>query len=75
LLLAITGSIALAVLLSLRLFGLISLYGRIWPLLAVLLILTGVQFFVFGILADISVKNHYKVTGQESYQIKEIFEE
>jgi glycosyltransferase involved in cell wall biosynthesis len=73
--LIMTGSITLAILLGLRLFGLISLYGRIWPLISVFLILTGVQFFVFGILADISIKNNYKVTEQEPYQIKEIFEE
>ena len=73
--LGITGSIILTILLGLRLFGLISLYGRIWPLVAVLLILTGTQFFVFGILADITVKNHYKVTKQEPYQIKEIIEQ
>jgi glycosyltransferase involved in cell wall biosynthesis len=72
LILTITGSVVLATLLVLRLFDLISLYGRIWPLISVFLILTGIQFFVFGILADISIKNNYKVTKQEPYQIKEI---
>lgn len=71
----IIGSLILIVLLTLRAFSVVSLTGRIWPLIAVFFILMGIQFFVSGILADITVKNHYKVTKQEPYQIKEIIEQ
>lgn len=69
-----SGFSIITVIMTLRLFGLISLSGRIWPLLAVFLILMGIQLFVTGILADISIKNYYKSARQQSYQIKEIVE-
>ncbi|MFA6098534.1 MAG: glycosyltransferase family 2 protein [Patescibacteria group bacterium] len=42
-----------------RLLGLFSLQNRIWPLVAVFLILAGMQLFVSGLLADIAVKSYY----------------
>jgi glycosyltransferase involved in cell wall biosynthesis len=49
-----------------------SLSDRIWPLMGVFLIMLGVQFFIFGFLADITIKNYYKMRGRMNYAIKSI---
>ncbi len=49
-----------------------SLSERIWPLMGVFLIMLGVQFFVFGLLADIMMKNYYKAHKRMNYIIKKI---
>lgn len=49
-----------------------SLSDRIWPLVGTLLILVGVQLFVFGILVDISVKVYYRQRGRMNYSVREI---
>jgi len=51
-----------------------SLSERIWPLVGTLLILVGVQLFVFGILVDIGVKTYYRQRGRMNYSIREIIE-
>ncbi len=51
-----------------------SLQEKIWPMVGVLFILVGVQLFVSGLLADILVKNYFKVKGSRGYSIKEIIE-
>lgn len=56
-----------------RFLGLIYLQGRIWPLVSVFLILVGLQLFLSGILADISVKTYYS-ERRKSYSVKEIIE-
>lgn len=45
---------------------------RIWPLAGVFFIMLGVQFFVFGLLADIELKNYYKVRERMNYVIKSV---
>jgi glycosyltransferase involved in cell wall biosynthesis len=57
-----------------RVFFDFKLADRIWPLVAVSLVLTGIQLFIFGLLADIVVKNYYKAQGRMNYKIKEIVE-
>lgn len=57
-----------------RVFYNIPMSNKIWPLIAVFLILMGIQLFVFGLLADIAVKNYYKTQGKMNYKIKEIVE-
>lgn len=57
-----------------RLFYGFLLANRIWPLISVFLVLMGVQLFVFGLLADITVKSYYKTQGRMNYKIKEIIE-
>lgn len=47
-----------------------ALSERIWPLMGVFFIMLGVQFFVFGLLADITIKNYYKTRGRMNYVIK-----
>jgi glycosyltransferase involved in cell wall biosynthesis len=49
-----------------------SLSERIWPLMGVFLIILGVQFFVFGLLADITIKNYYKTRDRMNYVIRSI---
>lgn len=50
-------------------FGL-SIYNRTLPLLAVFLVILGVQFIAIGILADIMVRNYYK--DRNTYFIEKI---
>jgi len=47
---------------------------KIWPLIGVFLILVGIQLFVFGLLADIMIKNYYKNRNAMNYSVKEIKE-
>ena len=49
-----------------------NLSNRPLLLLAILLIILGVQFLIFGILADIQIKNYYE--KKKPYNIKEIIE-
>ncbi|EKE24954.1 MAG: hypothetical protein ACD_5C00347G0011 [uncultured bacterium] len=51
-----------------------SLSEKIWPLVGIFFVLVGVQLFVFGLLADIVLKNYYKSQGKMNYNIKEIVE-
>jgi glycosyltransferase involved in cell wall biosynthesis len=73
LLMIFSGSTTLIILFILRLFDVISLTGKIWPLIGVFAILMGVQLFVTGLLADIAVKSYYK-NGTKPYNIKEVIE-
>ncbi len=67
------GFLVLVVLIFLRLLGLISLVRSTLPLLSVLLIIIGIQFFISGLLADISIKNYYS-NGKKSYSIEKVVE-
>lgn len=49
-----------------------SLSERIWPLVGTLLVLVGVQLFIFGILVDVSVKTYYSQRGRMNYSVKQI---
>jgi glycosyltransferase involved in cell wall biosynthesis len=51
-----------------------SLSEKIWPLIGVFLIMVGIQLFIFGLLADILLKNYYKTRGTMNYSIREIIE-
>jgi hypothetical protein len=51
-----------------------SLSEKIWPLIGVFMIMVGIQLFIFGLLADILLKNYYKSRGTMNYSIKEITE-
>ena len=53
-----------------KLFYEASIAERIWPLMGVFLIMLGVQFFVFGFLADIMTKNYYKSQNRMNYSVK-----
>lgn len=78
------GSIGVLLLLVSTAAGLIAAYQRIFrgldlsdtalTDLALFGFLTGIQFFVFGLLADIMSKSYFSVTRDRIYDIKEIKE-
>lgn len=72
--LGLLGAGLLGTLGVLRLFRLISLSGSIWPLMAALMIMVGLQLFIFGIMFDLLIKNYYATGRDSSYLIKETFE-
>ncbi|HAT73394.1 MAG: Glycosyl transferase GT2 family [Candidatus Moranbacteria bacterium GW2011_GWF2_36_839] len=57
-----------------KIFFAMSLSQKIWPLMGVFFIMIGIQLFIFGLLADILVKNYYKSQNRMNYSIKEIKE-
>lgn len=61
--------IAIGILRALRL---ISLADSVFPLISVLMIITGVQLFVFGMIIDLIIKNNYENSGKPGYLIKEV---
>jgi glycosyltransferase involved in cell wall biosynthesis len=67
------GSLILFYLAIGRLLGYFTLSNRIWPIIAVFMILAGLQLFISGLLADIAVKTYYN-SKRKSYNIKEIIE-
>ena len=51
-----------------------SLSDRIWPLVGTLLLLIGVQLFIFGLIVDITVRTHYRQRDRMNYSIREVIE-
>ncbi len=51
-----------------------ELSEKIWPLMGVFLVMIGFQLFIFGLLADIMIKNYYKNHRRMNYSIREIKE-
>lgn len=49
-----------------------SLAQKIWPLIGVFLVMVGIQLFVFGLMADILIKNYYRNHRRMNYSIKKI---
>jgi len=71
----LTAGIGLAlgiVLAILRLFYGYPLQDKIWPLVFVLLVISGIQLLVTGLLADILVKQYYQSSDRKQYAIKKI---
>jgi len=52
----------------------VSLSDTALPLFSVFMVMIGVQFFISGILADISIKGYHHAKDEEPYRIKEIYE-
>lgn len=50
-----------------------DLSNTVYPLLSAFLIITGIQLFVAGLMADILSKTYYDTTSDISYSIKKIF--
>ncbi len=67
------GSFFLIGLFVARFFYDFSLSNKIWPLLAIFLILIGIQLFVSGLMADILIKGYYKGRHM-NYTIEKIVE-
>lgn len=49
-----------------------SLSEKIWPLMGVFFVMIGIQLFIFGLLADILLKNYYKNQKRMNYAIREV---
>lgn len=52
-----------------------SLSERIWTLVGIFFTLVGVQLFISGLLADISVRNYYQTRNRMNYNIREVREQ
>jgi glycosyltransferase involved in cell wall biosynthesis len=66
------GSAILLWMLALKLYFGASLAERLWPLVGIFFTLVGIQFFISGLLADISVKSYYQARGRMNYNIREV---
>lgn len=73
-LLSFVGSVILIWMLVEKVFFGASLAERLWPLVGIFFVLVGVQLFVFGLLADIVVRNYYHSRGRMNYTIREVRE-
>ncbi len=51
-----------------------SIGERIWPIIGVLFLILGIQFFVSGVIADIAVKTYYTTKKETVYLIREVIE-
>jgi len=45
-----------------------------WPLLSMFFMLTGIQLFIFGLMADIMIKSYFETTNDLAYSIGEVYE-
>lgn len=52
-----------------------SISERMWPLVGIFFLLVGIQLFVSGLLADISVRSYYQVRNRMNYNIREVREQ
>ncbi len=57
-----------------RIYYAVPMSNKIWPLVAIFMILMGIQLFIFGLLADIVVKSYFKTQRRMNYNIKNIVE-
>lgn len=71
---AILGTLVLVWMAAEKIFFGASLSEKIWPMMGVFFIMIGIQLFIFGLLADIMIKNYYKERKTMNYSIKEIIE-
>lgn len=67
------GGLLLLALFVARIFYAYSLSNRIWPLLAIFLMMVGIQLFVSGLMADILIKSYYR-GKRMNYSVKKIIE-
>ena len=54
----------------LRLFFDVSLADRIWPIIGMLSILSGIQLFTIGIMTDLQSKIYFRSHGRMNYSVK-----
>lgn len=45
-----------------------------WPLLSMFFMLTGIQLFIFGLMADIMIKSYFETTNDQAYSIGAVYE-
>jgi len=78
------GAVGLALIFISILAGLIALYGKIFngqdlsetalTNLTIIGFMVGLQFFVFGLIADMQSKNYHAIRKESAYTIKEVIE-
>jgi hypothetical protein len=51
-----------------------SISEKIWPLMGVFFMMIGIQLFIFGLMADIMIKNYYKEQKRMNYNIEQIIQ-
>lgn len=51
-----------------------GLSETLWPLITIFFLLAGIQLFVFGLIADILLKNYFETSRNTSYSVREINE-
>lgn len=66
------GAVLLLWMLIEKIFFGTSLSEKIWPMMGVFFTMIGVQFFIFGLLADIVMKNYYKNHRRMNYSIARV---
>jgi len=44
------------------------------PILASFLLISGIQFFLFGLIADMLSKNYFETSPDQPYSVKEVME-
>jgi len=71
-LLAFLGALILFWMAVEKIFMGTELSEKIWPLMGAFFVMIGVQFFIFGLLADIVTKIYYKNHGRMNYSIRKI---
>lgn len=69
----LSGAILMTILGILRLLNIISLSDKIWPLVAIFLMLAGIQLFVSGLIGEILVKNYFS-NNRKPYNIERVDE-
>jgi glycosyltransferase involved in cell wall biosynthesis len=70
----ICGSLTLSWIVFQRLFLSVPLGNRPLLMLSVLLVLVGIQFFVFGLLAEMLARTYYESQSKRTYVIREVHE-
>jgi len=73
LLFSVAGAISSGITIYLFIMG-HSLSDTVFPLLTAFLFITGIQFFVSGLISDMLSKNYFGSTKDVSYSIKEVVE-
>lgn len=68
------GSVLLSVLFIQRMFFNVPLANRPLVLFSVMLVLVGLQFLCFGLLAEILVRVYHESQGKKTYVVREIYE-
>ncbi len=69
----ILGIILLLILIFLRFLGRISLVNSSLPLFSGLLLLSGIIFFCFGLIADMLSKIYYSTEQKKNYTIRKVY--
>jgi len=54
-------------------FSGITLFRFFLPILSLFLLISGIQFFLFGLMADMLSKNYFETTANSSYSVSEVF--